>query len=278
MRDFRVHHRGRAAERDVGARPIGQHGRCGRPWHGPDALAGGNPGDRAGDDLLRGQIRFGLVLFSACAPGGCSPGAIVQGIPTDPGVINQTVAAAILCPGNDPETSIGDTLASLVGEPTLQDPARDNSVLLLTDGDDNCGGGGPQAAQALRGQTVPVRTFVVGFTGDVDTNELTAIAEAAGTAPYHRADDPASLQAALADVATTVVSCTFKLASEPPAEAMYVFFNNALPGIPNSVTNGYTYDPATNTVTFHGAACESLKSGSVTDVSVVFGCPFPTPK
>lgn len=224
------------------------------------------------------RIRFGVVLFSACEPGGCSPGTIVLPIPSTPAEINDTIASTTLCPGNDPETIIAGTLDALVGEPTLQDPERDNAVLLLTDGEDNCGGGGPVAAQALAEQTISVPTYVVGFSGDVDADELTAIAEAGGTAPYYQANDPASLEAALNAIAAHVASCTYKLQSTPPDQAMYVFFNNDPAGVASDGADGYTYDAATNTLTFHGAACEALQAGEVTDIDVVFGCPKPTPK
>ena len=42
-------------------------------------------------------------------------------------------------------------------------------------------------------------------------------------------------------------------------------------------TDGWTYDPDTNTISFHGPTCDTLQSGSVEDVDVVFDCPFPTP-
>ncbi len=224
------------------------------------------------------KIRFGLVLFSACEPGGCSPGTIVLPIPSTPAQINQTAASTELCNSNDPETSIGSTLQALVGEPSLQDPGRANAILLLTDGQDNCGGGGAEAAQQLIQQTVPVKTFVVGFSGDVNADELTSIAQAAGTAPYYQADDAASLQTAFDTIAAHVASCTYQLQSTPPQEQLYVFFNNDPAGIASDPANGYTYDPATNTLTFHGSACDALQAGTVTDIDVVFGCPKPTPR
>lgn len=225
-----------------------------------------------------GRVRFGLVLFSECEPGGCSPGRIELPIPSDASTINALMGGTTVCGGNDPETVIGGTLEALVGEPTLQDPARSNVVVLLTDGDDNCGGGGPVAAQHLAGQAVPVATYVVGFSGDVDANELTAIAEAGGTAPYYQANDPGSLNAAFDTIAAHVASCTFKLQSTPPDEQIYVYFNNDPAGVPSDPADGYSYDPSTNTLTFHGEACDALEQGEVTDIDVVFGCPKPTPR
>ncbi len=40
-------------------------------------------------------------------------------------------------------------------------------------------------------------------------------------------------------------------------------------------TSGWDYDEATNTITFYGAECDQLQSGSVGEVNVDFGCPGP---
>ena len=225
-----------------------------------------------------GDVRFGLNLFSACTGSGCAAGTIVVPIGSDPADINQAIASTGLCNSGDPETVIGGTLAAMVGESSLQDDGRDNVILLITDGQDNCSGGGAQAAADLLAQAVPVKTYVIGFSGDVDENELTAIATAAGTAPYFQANEPATLEAALQSIAANVATCTFALGSAPPDEDMYVFFNDEPGGVDEDATDGYTYDASTNSITFHGAACESIKEGTVADIDVVFGCPAPTPK
>ncbi len=225
-----------------------------------------------------GAIRFGLDVFSACQQDGCAPGTIVAPIGTPVAQINQTIENTSLCNSGHPETVIGATLAALVGESSLQDPGRDNVVLLITDGQDNCGGGGAQAAAQLLAQTIPVKTYVIGFSGDVDAAELTGIATAAGTAPYYQADEPSTLEAALQTIAANVTTCTFQLQGPPPDEQMYVFFNDDPAGIPQDPAQGYTYDPATHSIVFHGDACEAIKNGTVTDIDVVFGCDAPSPK
>lgn len=63
---------------------------------------------------------------------------------------------------------------------------------------------------------------------------------------------------------------------DDPSE-LYVFFDDVIPGVANDPNDGWTYDPNTNTITFHGAACDALKDGSVADVDVVFGCDIPIP-
>jgi hypothetical protein len=52
-----------------------------------------------------------------------------------------------------------------------------------------------------------------------------------------------------------------------------VFFDGAPVTSDPTETNGWSYDEATNTIGFFGAACEALKAGSVTNVDVVLGCP-----
>ncbi|MBI4699953.1 MAG: VWA domain-containing protein [Deltaproteobacteria bacterium] len=224
------------------------------------------------------KIKFGLVVFSACKSGGCAPGVINNPIGSSAADINKTIANTNLCDSGDPETVIGGTLKKLQGEPTLQEAGRDNVVLLITDGQDNCGGGGAKAAADLLAQPVPVPVYVVGFSGDVNAGELTAIATAAGTAPYYQADSPDELQQALAGIAAGVASCTFKLAAQPPGDKLWVFFNKDPNPVPSDPKDGWTYDPATNTLSFHGAACEKLKSGQVTDIDVIFACTQPTPE
>ena len=39
------------------------------------------------------------------------------------------------------------------------------------------------------------------------------------------------------------------------------------------VTDGWDFDAGSNTITFYGAACESLQDGEVNDLQIVYGCP-----
>jgi hypothetical protein len=117
--------------------------------------------------------------------------------------------------------------------------------------------------------------FAVG-TGDASVGQLEQIAIAGGTDVPYFADQPADLQMALAEIAGSVASCTFTLDQVPPdASMIYVFFDLDPAGVPNDMDNGWTYDPATNSITFHGQACADLQSGAVVDVDIVYGCNAP---
>lgn len=184
-----------------------------------------------------------------------------------------------LCDSGNPETSTGVSLQALVGEPSLQDPARTNAVLLLTDGGESgeCTGSidGPGGAANLLGQAVPVQTFAVGM-GGASIAQLEQIAMAGGTTTPYFADQPADLEMALQAIAAAVASCTFQLDEVPPnPNEIYIFFDLDPAGVPMDPTDGWTYDPATNTVTFHGASCQAIKDGTVVSIDIVYGCNMP---
>ena len=232
------------------------------------------------------DIRFGLVTYSGCVPGQeCSAGQIVVPVGNqNAGPINGFLGPKgllYLCNSGKPETSTGNTLYALIGEDSLQDPERSNAVLLITDGGENdeCKTvtNGADAAAKLLSQTLPVKTYVVGFS-DAVIGSLKGIAEAGGTNDAFNANNPASLEAALNAIAGAVASCQFKLDGVPEDPSkIYVFFDDDPAGVPKDPDNGWTYDPVTNTVTFHGTACEAIKNGTIVDVDVVFGCNVPVP-
>jgi len=232
------------------------------------------------------DIRFGLVTYSACVLfEECTAGEIV--VPVIDKAYNlingflKDKGFFYLCNSGDPETSTGNTLQALVGETSLQDPARGNAVILITDGieNDECktNTNGMDAAAALFGQALPVKTYAVGFSDKV-IGSLADIAAAGGTEVPYNANNPQSLQEALNSIAANVASCDYVLDGDPPdAKDIFVFFNDDPQGIPMDPVNGWTYDPETKTIHFHGQACADLKSGVVIDIDVVYGCNAPIP-
>jgi hypothetical protein len=206
-----------------------------------------------------GKIRFGITLF----PDRVMPNCTQSTIPFDPAPGNETPIGMLLnkslattdmyYPNGPCVTNIDSAIAQASMEPAFSDTTRKSFALLLTDGEQSgCNAaGGTQFANA----------------GGVPNS---------GPA-YYDATDQASLDAALLKIANETLSCDFKLNSAPPnAEKIYVFFNKMVEA--GDPTNGWTYDATTNTITFHGMSCDQLKSGSVTDLQVIFGCSQPTPQ
>jgi MYXO-CTERM domain-containing protein len=152
-------------------------------------------------------MRFGIGTF----PDGtveCTTGALRMPIAEGQGA---QVATYVQQDGPDGEgTPIAASVEAISqADPALTDTTRDNFVLLVTDGAENCDGMPPVAVQGLMNRTPQVRTFVVGFGNGVDENELNAMADAGGTARmgdprYYQADDRPALETALNEIAITV--------------------------------------------------------------------------
>jgi hypothetical protein len=235
-----------------------------------------------------GQIRFGLAPF----PGTNTDGS--QGQDCGQGYVAVDVADNNAQPITDYLTTMGlsqfhtptgEDLAGVVEPYTpLQDTARNNFVLLVTDGAANCSvdpaGEVAKLAAGQNGQFPPVKTFVVGFGSGVDAGQLTAMATAGGealpgTPNYYQADSAADLNTIFGSIAQAALSCDYTLnasAGNDP-NALLVFFNGV--PVPRDATHatGWDYNPATTDLHFAGNACIALQSGSVTDLSIAFGCP-----
>ncbi|HWB81354.1 MAG TPA: VWA domain-containing protein [Nannocystaceae bacterium] len=252
-----------------------------------DEVAGGPKWDVARDAIdqitmqYADDVRWGLMLF----PGfdqGCNDGAeCTEGMVfTDPAegtspTIETFLDDASTCMFGTP---IAENLDSLVDYAGLEDTTRDNYILLVTDGMATCNDPVPSVT-TLRNEDPEIRTFVVGFGGEVDPDQLNAMAQEGGTAlpgdpQYYQADDADQLAMAFADIAGHVLSCVFVLDEAPPdVDELYAFFDMMqIPRDPSHM-NGWDYDPTTNTVTFYGPACDTIKADEVETVSIVFGCP-----
>lgn len=227
------------------------------------------------------QVFFGLMLYpgfnQACNQGmNCGPGAVF--IDPGPGTaqeITDFVNGANTCSYGTPTA---ETLEALLDYPGLEDLERPNYILLITDGQSSCANPVP-VVTSLRDEDPEIKTFVVGFGNGVDPGELEDMAEAGGTAlpgdpNYYQADDAQSLADAFADIAGSVLSCSYVLDQVPPdPNELYIYIDGMLIERDLTHTNGWDYDPLTNQVTFYGPACELLQSGQVTDLQIIFGCP-----
>lgn len=223
------------------------------------------------------QIRFGLVVY----PEGrsCDPGNVVVEIGDGTASDIVTALANTRPVGSTP---IGASLEAMLGYDGLKDPMRQNFVLMITDGEEQCRGDGESAVEALRALDPEVKTFVVGFGSGVDASELNAMAVAGGTelageTKYYQADDAASLQQAFADIGGEVLGCAYQIEDvglKLKAEDIYIYFDGEAVEHDPTGANGWEFESDTNQVIFHGPACEALRSGIVEDLVIVHGCPI----
>jgi hypothetical protein len=226
------------------------------------------------------QIRFGADLFSD--PNGqdsCAPGPIAVPVGPNHGAMIQAAMNATM-PGNNTPTAA--TFDQVIQNGMLNDPTRDNFVVIATDGLPNCTDTDVTSRiTTLYNQKPSVKTYVIGvgaeLAGDPLTLDLWAAAghtSKGGLIGYYQASSPQDLQSAFNAIVGGVVSCTFKMdQAAPDPMQLYVWSNGMM--VPADPNNGYSYDPNGPSVTLHGASCDKLRSDPNTKIQVVYGCPNP---
>jgi hypothetical protein len=239
--------------------------------------------------MYQGKIQFGLTMFPDTDADKCDQGAI----PVPPGPGNEMKIQKLLnaaLQNTDPNypdgpcvTPIDTGMLQSSMEPALKDKTRGDFVVLITDGAQaGCSAaGGANGATNLITQmaTAGIGTFVIGFGGAVNATQLNAFAVAGGhptgnmSKEYYDAADQMSLDTALQTIAGQTFGCVYKLQTTPPDPTqVYSFFDKMDVTRDPSHMNGWDYDATSNTVTFYGAACMQLRSGTVKVLDIVFGC------
>jgi hypothetical protein len=236
---------------------------------------------------LEDNIRFGLAEFPTnddCAVDG--PAAVR--VPID---LNQAAELmqyfATRSPNGNTPAQLG-LQAALTHYNSIPVNPAGRYVLFATDGEPNCSAGDPAAetvaaVQALR--AAGINTSVLGFGGGfVDDSVLNNSAQAGGVPRpggpphYYAANSAAELNAVLDQIAGGIIvpSCSYALASLPPnPDDVTVTLDGMV--VPRSTqhTNGWDYHPDNMTITFFGTYCAQIMSGSIANVSFVYGCPGP---
>jgi hypothetical protein len=181
-------------------------------------------------------------------------------------------------------TPTADALKTVRDQANLSASDRNNYVVMVTDGLPVCNSpsdvGG--VIDDLYNRSPSVKTFVVGIGAETASNPqlLNQWAEKGHTArtgqatEYYQANDAGALVTAFDAIIGAAASCTYKL-QMPPADPTLVVGQLDGVSIASDPVNGFTYDTSTQSVTFHGTACDSITSGKVKAVNVEYGCPPP---
>jgi von Willebrand factor type A domain len=146
-------------------------------------------------------------------------------------------------------------------------------VLLVTDGEPNCSTTAIQdsvaAAAALL--SAGIKVFVVGYSVSAAAETMNSIAKAGGTERYYGVESPDELDAALRAITKDVVRCDFELATttqNPNPNFILVTIDGKQ--ISPSNTDGWEVNG--RRVTLVGAACETLKDGTIHNLSAELLC------
>jgi hypothetical protein len=199
--------------------------------------------------------------------------------------------------GLSPVVQVLENVAAAPGR--LADPTVQGSVVMLSDGGDNCAGGSQEETVARLGAAAKklfdagVKTYLVRYgsaTGSTPEQEaqLRAIVDNGGTAvtdasdpakkPYIDATDDATLTAALASISNSLASCSFELGGVPhdaDKQNVNLYFNGEV--IPYDMAGdkrqGWGWlDAQKTTVELFGESCVAFKTNRRSSVIVELGC------
>jgi hypothetical protein len=249
---------------------------------------------------INDDIEFGLQFFPSKSAGGfsCEVAGTPEIVPAQGTEI--TIMSSMLekLPfGFSPVVQILENVAAMPGR--LADPLVQGSVVMLTDGGDNCSGGTQDEIVARLGAAAKtlldagIKTYVVRFgpasgKGPEQEAQLRAIVAKGGTAssdpadpmltPYIDAVDESALNAALASISNSLATCSFEvgeLDSSADRGAANLYLNGEV--VPfdkqQQKQQGWGWvDSQQTAIEMYGDACTAFKNNRKTSLSVEFGC------
>ena len=247
-----------------------------------------------------GVVNWGLKLFadmdSTC---GVSPNVAVGIATQNGGAIASALAARTAADGSltngsrTPTRAVENAAVTYLTGLTTPTP---KFIVLATDGQPNCPASGNQvnddtpgavtAVAAARAAGIP--TFVVGISAGVgaahDALEMMALAGGyprAGTPQYYPVTSTAEFAAVLQTLVGMAKTCTFAVPPPPTNDGTTTRGNisvraaagGTVVNLPLDATNGWTYtDAAMESIVLHGAACDQVKQGTLTGLTIVYHC------
>jgi hypothetical protein len=242
------------------------------------------------------KVNWGLIfLGDETAQCGAATAPVVDITPGASAQLIQTALNGVVftgAPGTPTTAVMNNAVKYLQG---LTDP-NPKYLLLATDGEPNCAGGGTGnigASDAIGAEnavaaanTAGFPTFVVGIATTSDpaaTNALNTMAVNGGepqvgaATQYYAVTDTAGLETVLAQIIGKAVSCTIPLTGvsgnlDKVAVSAKDASGNTIE-IMQDATNGWSYTDATKTaIILNGDACNNLKSVTYTGFQFIYTC------
>lgn len=228
------------------------------------------------------QIRWGLTLFPDRDTGAFLHSILVPVGDDQHGTIVSLLTAALdqdhpqhpHQPGEACFTNLDEAIRDIAGAGAFEGLSGSQQLILITDGLASSSIAEEELRQMHANGT---STFVVGFGEAVHDDNLEALAEAGGVpAPgqtgYYQAglDD---LTSALQQVIRGLRCSQRLILPTDQLDRLLVRWSSGefVPADPTG-TNGWQYDIDTETITFSGAACESLLRGEVDAIELALDC------
>lgn len=217
--------------------------------------------------------RAGLALF----PDGVDECSVADSIavPMAPGTgteIMTRISAGQPAGG----TPMGEVLNHIALRGRLQDPYRENVVVLVSDGEPTCEGSAASAVEAVERMMLldePVKMHFVGFAGTSASNSvLETMAERAevhvGEGNYYEASDVSELVERLSRVAASLDTCGYAL--QDRVDAVEVTLDGVeVPACTSSdCIDGFAYDVDAGIVTLAPLTCRTAAATECPDIRI----------
>lgn len=249
-------------------------------------------------DSFDDKVRFGLMTFPGVRPRAdgddddneneCAPGGLDVPVNFNTGPMIASTLQMMDADGRTPTAAALQAALPIISTSVSPDqtvPPR--YVLLVTDGDPNCGegsaggrgGGGRddsarmQTIRAIEALTAAgVKTYVVGYqtAGSDFVDQLDRMAAAGGTGDTtHRSvASGADLNMTLSTIAANVISCAYQLPT-PASDTRNVLVRVGGRGRNlDDTTDGFRIEKDKRTITLLGKACEEVQAGATFAVEV----------
>jgi hypothetical protein len=244
------------------------------------------------------KVRFGLMTFPGRTGNDdddddeaqCAPGMLDVPVGLNAGPAIATTLQGMDADGRTPTAAALQAALPIIS----QAPAPDQTVppkyvLLVTDGDPNCGdadgggrgGGGGGRDNTARTQTIAaiealaaagVKTFVVGYqtagTDFVDQLDRMAAAGGTGETTHRSVASGADLNMTFSEIAANVISCSYQLGTPVSDPSKVLVRVNGRGRNINSAPDGFRIEQDKRTITLTGAACEEVRGGATFAVQV----------
>jgi hypothetical protein len=218
--------------------------------------------------------RLGLAMFPSPGIGGCDVRTSVRVPLSDDSDVDVQIMAQVESASPGGKTPVAAALDVIAQSGGLDDPARDNILLVLTDGAPNCACGGERScegAQAIAAverlvrREPPIDVDIIGFGASAQQAQdtLNQMAQAAGDERYYQSDTIEELIGTLYEVGVRSAPCKFDLDDWPEPTQLIVWIDGseASACTDSPCTSGYSYDPSVGKVVVHGSTCEGLRDG-----------------
>ena len=255
------------------------------------------------------EVNWGLKVFADMGGQcGVNPTTVAVGIAANNAAAVQTALAGRtdanmnVTNGSSTPTRAAMNAATtyLMARAAMPDFPNPKYIVLATDGQPNCpmsgqssADDGPGAIAAVTAaRTAGFGTFVVGIAagGTGAETTLNSMADAGGfpqmggATRYYGVTDTAGFATVLRTLVTMAATCTFAVPPPPTTDGTTSRGDIKIQGtiggtksdIPQNATDGWTYTDANMTsVILHGAACNQVMDGTITNISIVFNCHIP---